>query len=212
MKNIYLIRHAQSAANAMAGQTVQWRNDEIPITALGETQAQHLAQWLAANVPPPDAVFTSPYLRTQQTAAPFLRSGSLKSQILPDLHEFNYLSYEHIHGKNSAELSALAEAYWQRNDADYRDGADCDSFASFFGQINAVRDYFRTLPDGNYVVFGHGFWIGILLWQLIGRGGGCQMAAFRSFEPHVRPRNTEVFLWQLGDAAESIVKVRRLAD
>ena len=167
---------------------------------------------VAANVPPPDAVFTSPYLRTQQTAAPFLQLGSLKNQILPNLHEFNYLSYEHIHGKNSAELSALAEAYWQRNDADYRDGADCDSFASFFGQINAMRDYFHRQPAGNYVVFGHGFWIGVLLWQLIGRGGGCHMAAFRSFEPHVRPRNTEVFLWQLGDAAESIVKVRRLAD
>ena len=42
MKNIYLIRHAQSAANAMPshGGLVSYRNAEIPITELGQPRPQ----------------------------------------------------------------------------------------------------------------------------------------------------------------------------
>ncbi|MDD2183627.1 histidine phosphatase family protein [Kingella sp. SNUBH-2017] len=215
MKNIYLIRHAQSAANAMPshGGLVSYRNAEIPITELGQTQAASLAQWLREHTPQPDAVFVSPYLRTQQTARPYLEQSSLKAEVLHDLHEFNYLSFAHIDGQNFTRLKQLSEAYWQRNDPDYRDGEDCDSFASFYRRIADTRAHFRRLPDGNYTVFGHGFWIGLLLWQLIGRNHGIDMHHFRTFELQVRPRNTEVFLLRIDDTdSETITKIRRLHD
>ncbi|MGF6148293.1 bifunctional RNase H/acid phosphatase [Kingella potus] len=214
MKNIYLIRHAQSEANAMPahGGTVNRRNADIPITALGQTQAGNLARWLAEHTPAPDAVFVSPYLRTHQTAAPFLEQGRLKAEVLHDLHEFNYLSYANIEGKTFAQLRGLSEDYWQRNDPDYRDGGDCDSFASFYRRISDTREYFRRLPEGSYTVFGHGFWIGLLLWQLIRRDNGIDMRRFRTFELQVRPRNTEVFLLRSDKDGETITKVRRLND
>ena len=69
------------------------------------------------------------------------------------------------------------------------------------------------MPDGNYTVFGHGFWIGLLLWQLIGRNHGIDMHHFRTFELQVRPRNTEVFLLRIDDTdSETITKIRRLHD
>lgn len=59
------------------------------------------------------------------------------------------------------------------------------------------------------MVFGHGFWIGVLLWQLIGRfSGSPDMQKFREFELLVRPKNTDVYLWQIDGAVESIAKVR----
>ena len=149
MKNIYLIRHAQSAANAMPshGGLVTYRNADIPITELGQTQAASLAQWLREHTPQPDAVFVSPYLRTQQTARPYLEQSSLKAEVLHDLHEFNYLSFANIDGQNFTRLKQLSEAYWQRNDPDYRDGEDCDSFASFYRRIADTRAV-RLTPGG----------------------------------------------------------------
>lgn len=209
MKNIYLIRHAQSAANALPahGGSVQFRNAEIPLTPLGEAQAAALAQWLQKHAPPPDAIFVSPYLRTQQTARPFLEKNGLKAAVLHDLHEFNYLAFDNVAGKKFMALNRLAEAYWQRGDADYRDGADCDSFTTFYQRVMGIRAHFRTLPDGNYIAFSHGLWIGMLLWQLVGRSGN-NMAHFRAFEQQVRPRNTETYLLRSDGQTESIAKVR----
>lgn len=210
MKNIYLIRHAQSASNALPahGGTVQYQNADIPLTPHGEAQAAALAQWLQTHVPPPDGVFVSPYLRTQQTAQPYLKQSGLTATELHDLHEFNYLAFANIVGKNFMALYRLAEAYWQRDDADYRDGADCDSFAAFTQRVANIRAHFRKLPAGNYLAYGHGLWIGMLLWQLIGRSGG-SMSHFRTFEQQVRPRNTEAYLLRIDGETESISKVRR---
>lgn len=210
MKKIYLIRHAQSAANASkSSDTVMLRNADIPITEYGQQQAEQLAIWLSDHVENVKEIFVSPYLRTQQTAAPYVQMICMPTTILPDLHEFNYLSFAHIQGKTFEQLQSQSEQYWASDDVHFRDGDDCDSFASFFQQINQVRHYFMQKEDGIYVVFGHGFWIGVLLWQLIGRfSGSLNMQKFREFELLVRPKNTDVFLWQIDNQVESIAKVR----
>ncbi len=70
MKKIYLIRHAQSESNA--GVAIR-PNHEINITELGKTQANELADWLQQHIDEPITdIFISRYLRTQQTAEPFL--------------------------------------------------------------------------------------------------------------------------------------------
>ncbi|MDO5650586.1 MAG: phosphoglycerate mutase family protein [Moraxella sp.] len=212
MKKIYLIRHAQSVANAMpsTGEPVQYCNADIPITELGKRQAHELAIWLDTHLDGvPDGVFVSPYLRTQETAQPFLAKINATATMLDELHEFNYLSFDNIKGKTFAELKPLSDAFWAKHDAHYQDGADSDSFASFYEQINQIRAYFQELADGTYVVFGHGFWIGLFLWQMIGRGG-INMSKFREFELLVRPKNTEVFLWQIVDGMNAVAKVRNL--
>lgn len=165
MKQIYLIRHSQSAANAgKHSDTVTHHNADIPITKLGQKQAEALADWLAKHVENVKEIFVSPYLRTQQTAMPYAQMMQMSLTVLPDLHEFNYLSFAHIYGKTFEALKTQSEQYWVRNDVDFRDGDDCDSFASFFNQISHIRQYFAEKEDGVYVVYGHGFWIGVLLW------------------------------------------------
>ncbi|MDO4997375.1 MAG: histidine phosphatase family protein [Neisseria sp.] len=213
MKKIYLIRHAQSAANAGgSGDVVRFPNSEIPITDLGKVQAASLADWLLARIGQVNEIFVSPYLRAQQTAEPYLQKMNAQVTVLNDLHEFNYLSWANIQGKTFADLKTQAEQYWTRNDVDFCDGEDCDSFASFFQQISDVRRFFAQKDDGVYVVFGHGFWIGVLLWQLLGRDAQrVDMQKFREFELLVRPHNTDVYLWQIDDEAESVAKVRNSA-
>lgn len=214
MKQIYLIRHAQSAANAgKTSDTVTHPNANIPITELGQQQAEQLSIWLRQNIENVHEIFVSPYLRTQQTAAPYVQAMNMQPTILPDLHEFNYLSFANIQGKTFQDVKTQSERYWALNDVDFRDGDDCDSFASFFQQISDVRQYFATKDDGVYVVFGHGFWIGVLLWQLIGRyADSLTMTKFREFELLVRPKNTDVYLWQMDNQIESIAKVRNAND
>lgn len=214
MKQIYLIRHAQSAANAgKTSDTVTHTNANIPITELGQKQAEQLSIWLRQNIENVHEIFVSPYLRTQQTAAPYVQTMNMQPTILPDLHEFNYLSFANIQGKTFQDVKTQSERYWALNDVDFRDGDDCDSFASFFQQISDVRQYFATKDDGVYVVFGHGFWIGVLLWQLIGRyADSLNMTKFREFELLVRPKNTDVYLWQMDNQIESIAKVRNAND
>ena len=210
MKKIYLLRHAQSAANAgKSSDIVKYANPDIPITELGQKQAEQLSMWLSEHVEDVREIFVSSYLRTRQTAAPYVQALQISPIVLPDLHEFNYLSFAHLHGKTFQDLRSRSESYWARDDADFKDGDDCDSFASFFNRIRNVRRYFAEKEDGVYVVFGHGFWIGVLLWQLIGRfSGSPDMQKFREFELLVRPKNTDVYLWQIDGAVESIAKVR----
>ncbi|QMT30578.1 histidine phosphatase family protein [Alysiella filiformis] len=214
MKQIYLIRHAQSAANAgKTSDTVTHTNAKIPITELGQQQAEQLSIWLRQNIENVHEIFVSPYLRTQQTAAPYVQAIHMQPTILPNLHEFNYLSFANIQGKTFQDVKTQSEHYWALNDVDFRDGDDCDSFASFFQQISDVRRYFSAKDDGVYVVFGHGFWIGVLLWQLIGRyADSLNMTKFREFELLVRPKNTDVYLWQMDNQIESIAKVRNAND
>jgi 2,3-bisphosphoglycerate-dependent phosphoglycerate mutase len=81
---LYLIRHAESAGNvareaALASGAhvidIATRDCDVPLSALGERQAQALGRWCARNVEPIDAVLSSPYVRAQETAALALRSA-----------------------------------------------------------------------------------------------------------------------------------------
>ncbi|MDK4684777.1 histidine phosphatase family protein [Kingella negevensis] len=210
MKKIYLIRHAQSAANAgSSSDRVIYPNSDIPLTELGKQQAEQLADWLTEHAPNTDEIFTSPYLRTQQTSTLYLQKTQKTATVLNDLHEFNYLSFAKIQGKTFQELKSESEQYWASEDVNFKHGEDCDSFASFFNQVQTIRQYFAAKEDGVYVVFGHGFWIGVLLWQLLARdSGSLKMQKFREFEVLVHPNNTDVYLWQISEGAESIAKVR----
>ena len=77
MKNIHLVRHAQSHANA-GGHAMP--NADIPITALGQEQAKQVADWLLETLGDDIAsISVSEYLCTQQTAQYLLeKTGYLK--------------------------------------------------------------------------------------------------------------------------------------
>ena len=64
---LYLIRHGAAEAGAADDQSRK-------LTAQGESQALGAANWLAKNIDGPVTIWASPYLRTQQTAAPIAKA------------------------------------------------------------------------------------------------------------------------------------------
>ena len=79
-----------------------------------------------------------------------------------------------------------------------------DSFAAFNRRISAFLDHYPQLEDGS-LLFGHGIWIGLLAWRLLGFRAetSADMSAFRRFQSALPMPNTAV--WQLqGDRADTL--------
>lgn len=208
MKKIYLIRHAQSESNARLSIRP---NPAIRLTDAGVAQANELCDWLLANITEPiDGVFRSHYLRTAQTAEPYLAATSQTAGVIEELHEFDYLDFERIKDLQFDELIEIAEEFWRIGDVNYKDGLATDSFANFVNRVQTVRQMFRELPNGNYIVFTHGMWIGMLLWQILHADGErvMDMNAFREYELAIRPKNCEVYLLTHIEQSEVVAKVR----
>lgn len=210
MKHIYLIRHAQSESNA--GISIR-PNADICLTAYGQQQAQDLAEWLVQHIEQPKQIFISKYIRTAQTAQPYLTQIGRGAQILDDLFEFNYLDFQRIAHLTYAQLRVEAEQFWLKNDIYYQDGATTDSFAQFIQRVKNVRKVFDELDDGIYVVFTHGMWLGMLMWQILQANESkiINMHQFGQFELAVRPQNCEVFLLDYTNQhTATMAKVRAL--
>lgn len=211
MKHIYLIRHAQSESNA--GVAIR-PNSQINITNYGKTQAEQLANWLLSNIDKPvNGVFISPYIRTAQTAEPYLTQTKQQATVIDDLYEFNYFDFEHIKELTFTQLVTKADNYWQTEDIDFQDSENTDSYRQFIQRVRNVRQLFQQLPDGCYVIFTHGMWIGMLLWQLLHNDSKRieNMHKFRDFELSIRPKNCEVFLLKINDI-ETVRKIRSRQD
>jgi broad specificity phosphatase PhoE len=85
---LWIVRHGESAGNVARDQAyadglavidVEQRDVDVPLSALGERQAEALGSWLAT-LPAsarPTSVLTSPYLRAMQTAHAIGLAGGL---------------------------------------------------------------------------------------------------------------------------------------
>ena len=190
MKTLYLIRHAQSAANA-GGTSLPDR--EIPLSAEGARQAAELACRLPEN----RHVFVSEMRRTHETAAPYYARYGIRPEILSCLNEFSYLPFAAVQGLDAAARKPLAQAYWQHGNPNFRSGSGADTFAEFNGRVSDfLRRAWTGLPHGS-LLFGHGIWMALLAWQLAGNRAetGADMAAFRAFQSSLHVANAS--LWRL---------------
>jgi len=197
VKTLYLIRHAQSEANA--GDISKPERD-IALSPLGREQAQALV----ARLPRSNHVYVSELRRTHETAAPYCRAHGITPQVLPQLNEFSCLAFDRIRGMDGTARRPLADAYWQRADPLECTGAGADSFAAFNQRLSAFLAHYPQLEDGS-LLFGHGIWIGLLAWRLLGFSAetAADMAAFRRFQTGLPMPNTAV--WQLqGDSIASL--------
>ncbi len=80
---LYLIRHGQTPLNAHHT-TVGGRSNELPLTTLGEIQAEFLGKCLLERGIIPDEVIASPAVRAQDTGTIALRSMGLEREIVID--------------------------------------------------------------------------------------------------------------------------------
>src|SRR5580698_3979294 len=107
---IYLIRHGQSQAN-VGGITLE--NPVVPLTQLGELQAQTLAGLLPDTTA---AVWSSPFKRALDTAAPYCARIGRSPTTHEDLREFETVDTLQLRGTPSAEREAVVARYWLESD------------------------------------------------------------------------------------------------
>lgn len=164
----------------------------IPLTALGRQQAIDLVADLPA---PPSRVLASPFVRAMDTARPYAERSGKHIEAEPLLQEFDMIDPALIAGMDQAQRRPVADAYWLEADPDKRMGVLAESFRTFAGRVSSfLADRLPTLPDGT-VCFGHGIWIGMAAWQLLGFSAvdSNAMRQFRRFQSGLPLANGVVY-------------------
>ena len=161
MKEIWLIRHAESEANAGLRTSVP---AEVAVTERGMAQAEIVANLFSET---PSLVVISPYLRTLQTAKPLLTKFPDAPVQTWAMQEFTYLSLAQTRNSTLADRKPLVDAFWARSNPAYCDGESAESFASFWQRAkNAIDKIVAEAPDKT-VVFCHAQFARAMLWQML---------------------------------------------
>ena len=148
---INITRHAQSTVNA--GQRV-----ENPLMAglseLGREQASGLADKYES---PPDLIIVSDAPRTQLTALPLLEKfPNVPVKTMP-VYEFYFICNYRIRSTTAEERKKMLDEYFAREDPNYIDGGNCESFDNF---ILRVKEVLGSLDHNkNILIISHGHFI-----------------------------------------------------
>ena len=178
LRSVFLVRHGESSSNA-GGVTMP--HAIIPLTALGRQQAIDLVERLPAA---PARVLASSFVRAMDTAKPYAERSDVSIELEPLLQEFDMIDPALIAGMDQVQRRPVADAFWQQADPDKRMGDQAETFREFAGRVSSfLADRLPSLPDGT-VCFGHGIWIGMAAWQLLGFSvlDGDAMRQFRRFQ------------------------------
>lgn len=169
-------------------------NDRIPLTARGHDQARELAKRLEVT---PSLVLVSAFRRTQETAEPFCRRVSAVPVVHQLLHEFSPIDPALITDKDLAQRALMTEAYWNEADPHLRLGEAAETFHEFATRVVSFEKLLDALPDAT-VIFGHGMWLSLLMWRLLGANPHAEdaMHSFRRFQTTVPMPNCAVFAIQ----------------
>jgi alpha-ribazole phosphatase len=181
MNTLYFIRHGQSTANA-GGITLD--NKIIPLSDLGLIQAKKLANEQLNVLPTqPSAVYTSSYLRTQQTAAPYCKAVNIPAKIHPIFHEFTNIDPALLQGMTGDERWPFIKAYWDKADPYQREGVYAETFIEFDARVSEFMNQLHQF-ENNSVFFGHGLFFSLLIWKNLGFkvNNSASMTAFRHFQ------------------------------
>lgn len=161
MKQIWFIRHGQSESNAGLRMN---SFHTFGLTEQGRTHAELVAEHFTNA---PDLIVASPFERARQTALPLRRR-------FPDVpyeewavQEFVYLAAAHFQDVTSADLAAVSNAYWERNDPDHIDGEGAESFATFIQRGVMLREQLAQTPHNFVAIVSHGLFIKAFLWYTL---------------------------------------------
>lgn len=196
------IRHGESMANIG-----QWDGGfaEIPLTNLGEKQAETIAdKWDFT----PDLIVVSPYLRTQQTAAPTIsRFPSVTVETWP-IHEFTFWDPAYWNA-GPDETYEMVERFWRDADPDYRHAEGTESFRDLLQRTEAALARLADRPGLDRVLlFTHGHFMQALRHTLFFPEWTPRekMANFRSYDDAHRVKNTETIDVELNDGEWRLLK------
>ena len=161
MKEVWLIRHAESLANIGATTSTP---KGIPLSERGFQQAKTLADSILMR---PDLIIVSPYLHSQQTAESLVnRFPETPTEVLT-VQEFTYLSITRCRNTTHSERKPLVEEFWTRNDPHYCDGDQAESLAEFFYRIENFLLQMSQKSFELVFVYTHEQFIKALIWEVL---------------------------------------------
>ena len=159
---IILARHGQTEWNKE--HRFQGRTD-VALTEEGKAQAEALSARLAST--PLDAVFTSPLSRALWTAQEVARPHNLEPEILTDLTEINFGTWE---GQSIPQLQANSRTAWSswRADPFFNPPAGAETWERIYSRLTrAVRAVLEE-KHSTAAIISHGGIIRALLAVLCG--------------------------------------------
>ena len=98
---------------------------------------------------------------------------------------------------NGQQRRPIADAYWQESNPHKRMGDNAETFTEFHQRVTSFMLQLQDIPNGA-VLFGHGIWIGMLIWKLLGLSSidSMGMKSFRSFQLGLPMPNGAVYRFQ----------------
>ena len=160
MKNVRLIRHGESAANA--GQATL-NHATIPLTLKGFEQAQLVA--LSFNHAPA-LIVASPFTRAHSTAmATAAVFPHIPFETWP-IQEFTYLEPTRCTSTTVADRREWVEAYWAKADPGFTDGDGAESFLDFIARAQSFLECLAEHPAQEIVGYSHGQFINAIAWLI----------------------------------------------
>jgi alpha-ribazole phosphatase len=161
--NLYMVRHGQTAAsreNRFSG------TSDLPLTAVGEAMAEAFARAYASLTW--DAIYTSPMLRTRQTADALCRLAGIQATVEDGLKEVGYGEWE---GLKQDEVKARwpeAFDYWA-DDVASRGTPGGETAFQVAARAMRVVEGIRTRHEhGNVLLVSHKATLRIITCALLG--------------------------------------------
>jgi broad specificity phosphatase PhoE len=148
--SVWFIRHGESTSNAGA---VSSDRSAPVLTEKGLVQAKNVSLKILLR---PELIVVTPYIRTHQTAQPLRERYPDAPCETWDLHEFSPLSDNNYINRTQVQQHSTMQAFWERNDPEYVDGAGAESFSAMTQRINEGLTRLRKRTEKFIVVFAHG--------------------------------------------------------
>ncbi len=159
---VFFVRHGESQSNA-GGITMP--HADIPLTDRGRAEAVELVSLLPVR---PGKILSSPFLRAVDTAQPYAERTTARVELETLLCEFDMIDPALIAGLNQSQRRPIAENFWHEADPQLQLGNDAETFEYFSRRVRTFTAEALTSLPHNTVCFGHGIWISMLAWQLLG--------------------------------------------
>jgi broad specificity phosphatase PhoE len=159
VKNIELLRHAESAANAGLSTS---NHRDIPLTSAGRLAADAAAREYEG--PSPELIVVSPFRRAQETSFPFRKRFACALVEEWQVQEFTYLSPARFGVTSVEERRPFAEAYWCTATPETNDGPGAESFRDFVTRIQAAMEKLQSVEQKSILVVSHEMVIKAAMW------------------------------------------------
>ena len=155
-KTVYLIRHAESEANAGLR---TMNHAGIALSNKGRMQAKILCEFLQEKIAAPKLIILSPFARAKETAAPLIEGLARNDSRVEirewPVQEFTYLCLTKCNNTTREERTEMREAYWKRLDPYEINGDGTESFSHLMGRVDRFLGLLQKINCSPAIVFTH---------------------------------------------------------